>query len=194
MLAITSTFTYCYSLRVSAILDHFGYSPPQLDQWQQCTWYDLGVAQDVLHQMDNCLLRGLPAAASPRAEPPFSFYMPTCPTPGGRFVKALQGRGSTQSATAVGPSSSTMVTPPKTEAKKKKKRKTPKCTVTSETITCRRKGRRWFQSLPTQMQRVLSEIQTTQRVLQRILLMPNDELSCNTVAFPWSLALGKYSL
>ena len=40
-----------YSLRVSAVLDHFGYLAPHLDQWQQRIWYDLGATQEVLHQM-----------------------------------------------------------------------------------------------------------------------------------------------
>ena len=60
---------YFYSLRVSAVLDHFGYPAPHLDQWQQCVWYDLGATQEVLHQMRIRLSRGLPAIASPpRAE------------------------------------------------------------------------------------------------------------------------------
>ena len=42
---------YSYSLRVSAILDHFGYPAPHLDQWQQRIWYDLGATQEALHQM-----------------------------------------------------------------------------------------------------------------------------------------------
>ena len=46
-----SYLTLSYSLRVSAILDHFGYPHPQLDQWQQRTWYDLGSVQDLLHRM-----------------------------------------------------------------------------------------------------------------------------------------------
>ena len=36
-----------YSLRVSAVLDHFGYPAPHLDQWQQHVWYDLGATQEV---------------------------------------------------------------------------------------------------------------------------------------------------
>ena len=60
-----------YSLRVSAVLDHFGYPAPHLDQWQQRVWYDLGATQEVLHQMRIRLSRGLPAIASPpRAESP----------------------------------------------------------------------------------------------------------------------------
>ena len=45
-----------YSLRVSAVLDHFGYPAPHLDQWQQHIWYDLGATQEVLHQMRIRLL------------------------------------------------------------------------------------------------------------------------------------------
>ena len=54
---------YFYSLRVSAVLDHFGYPDPRLDQWQQCIWYDLGATQEVLHQMHIRLSWGLPAIA-----------------------------------------------------------------------------------------------------------------------------------
>ena len=43
--------TLLYSLRVSAVLNHFGYPAPHLDQWQQRVWYDLGATQEVLHQM-----------------------------------------------------------------------------------------------------------------------------------------------
>ena len=66
-----SLFTLFYSLRVSAVLDHFGYPAPHLDQWQQHVWYDLGATQELLHQMRIRLSRGLPAIASPpRAESP----------------------------------------------------------------------------------------------------------------------------
>ena len=40
-----------YSLQVSAVLDHFGYPAPNLDQWQQRIWYNLEATQEVLHQM-----------------------------------------------------------------------------------------------------------------------------------------------
>ena len=131
----------CYSLLVSAIFYHFGYPSLQLDQWQQCTWYDLGAAQYLLHQMRNCLLWGLPAIASPpRAEPALSIYMPASalshPVPGGKFVKASQSGNATNGVTAAGASSTSVALPPKTEAKRKKKKlKTPKCTVTSETVS-----------------------------------------------------------
>ena len=46
---------------MSAVLDHFGYPAPHLDQWQQHVWYDLGATQEVLHQMRTRLSRGLPA-------------------------------------------------------------------------------------------------------------------------------------
>ena len=76
MQAIIPCFAF-YSLHVSAILDHFGYPPPHLDQWQQRIWYDLQAAQESLHQMCNRLSRGLPAVASPpRAEPPLSSFKP----------------------------------------------------------------------------------------------------------------------
>ena len=56
---------------MSAVLNHFGYPAPHLDQWQQCVWYDLGATQEVLHQMHTHLSRGLPMIASPpRAKSP----------------------------------------------------------------------------------------------------------------------------
>ena len=88
-----------YSLRVSAILDHFGYPPPHLDQWQQHIWYDLGAAQEFLHQMHSRLARGLPTITSPSkakscpssTEPA---TMPISPSYGGKFVKASGGGSS----------------------------------------------------------------------------------------------------
>ena len=131
---------YSYSLRVSAILDHFRYPAPHLDQWQQCVWYDLGATQEILHQMHTCLSRGLPAIASPpRAEsPPPSrrpAATPICPSHGGKLVKASKGESSAPSTTGTGPSSPIVTTSPKTETRKRKKRKSAKCTVTSETVS-----------------------------------------------------------
>ena len=62
---------YFYSLQLSAVLNHFGYPAPHLDQWQQCIWYNLGATQEALHQMHTRLSQGLPTTASPpRAESP----------------------------------------------------------------------------------------------------------------------------
>ena len=129
-----------YSLRVSAVLDHFGYPAPHLDQWQQRIWYDLGATQEVLHQMCIHLSRGIPAIASPpRAEsPPPSrrpAAAPICPSHGGEFVKASKGESSAPSTASTGPSSPIATTSPKTEIKKKRKRKPAKCTVISETVS-----------------------------------------------------------
>ena len=66
MQAFTPPLPYSYSLRVSAVLDHFGYPAPHLDQWQQRVWYDLGATQEVLHQMRTRLSRGLPTVTSPQ--------------------------------------------------------------------------------------------------------------------------------
>ena len=131
---------YSYSLRVSAVLNHFGYPAPHLDQWQQCVWYDLGATQEILHQMRTRLSRGLPVIASPpRAEsPPHSHRpaaMPICPSHGGKFVKALKGENSAPSTTSTGPSLPIATTSPKMETRKRKKRKSAKCTVTSETVS-----------------------------------------------------------
>ena len=131
---------YSYSLRVSAVLDHFGYPAPHLDQWQQRVWYDLGATQEALHQMHTRLSRGLPAIASPpRAEsPPPSrrpAMMPIRPSHRGKFIKALKGESSAPSTASTGPSSPIATTSPKTEIKKRRKRKSAKCTVTSEMVS-----------------------------------------------------------
>ena len=124
---------FFYSLRVSAVLDHFGYPAPHLDQWQQRIWYDLGATQEVLHQMRICLSRGLPTIASPpRAESPPPSCRPAAvpihPTREEEFVKA-------PSIASTGPSPPVVTTSPKAEIKKKRKRKSVKCTVTSETVS-----------------------------------------------------------
>ena len=130
---------YFYSLRVSAVLDHFGYPAPHLDQWQQHVWYDLGAIQEVLHQMRIRLSRGLPAIASPpRAESPSPSRRPAAapirPTHEEGLVKASKGGSSAPSTTSTGPSPP-VVTTPKTEIKKKRKHRSVKCTVTSETVS-----------------------------------------------------------
>ena len=130
---------YFYSLRVSAVLDHFGYPAPHLDQWQQHVWYDLGTTQEVLHQMRIHLSRGLPVIASPpRAESPPSHRpaaAPILPTHEEEFVKASKGGSSAPSTASTGPSPPVATTSPKTEIKKKRKRKSVKHTVTSETVS-----------------------------------------------------------
>ena len=129
-----------YSLRVSAVLDHFGYPAPQLDQWQQHIWYDLGATQEVLHQMRIRLSWGLPAITSPpRAESPSPSRRPAAvpihPTREEEFVKASKGGSSAPSTASTGPSPPVVTTSPKMEIKKKRKRKSVKCTVTSETVS-----------------------------------------------------------
>ena len=144
---------YFYSLRVSAILDHFGYPAPHLDQWQQCIWYDLGATQEVLHQMRIRLSRGLPAVASPpRAESPPPSRRPAAapihsPHEEG-FVKASKGGSSAPSTVSTGPSPPVATTSPKTEIKKKRKRKSVKRTVTSETVSPPKKRKKIVSESP----------------------------------------------
>ena len=131
---------YFYSLRVSAVLDHFGYPAPHLDQWQQHIWYDLGATQEVLHQMRIHLLRGLPAIASlPRAESPSPSRRPAAapirPTHEEGFIKASKGGSSAPSTASTRPSPPLATTSPKTELKKKRKCKSVKRTVTSEMVS-----------------------------------------------------------
>ena len=125
---------------MSAVLDHFGYPAPHLDQWQQRVWYDLGATQEVLHQMRIRLSRGLPAIASPpRAESPSPSRRPaaalTLPTHEEEFIKASKGGSSAPSTASTGPSLPVATTSPKTEIRKKKKRKSVKRTVTSEMVS-----------------------------------------------------------
>ena len=125
---------------MSAVLDHFGYPAPHLDQWQQRIWYDLGATQEVLHQMRIRLSWGLPAIASPpRAESPSPSRRPAAalihPTREEEFVKALKGGSSAPSTVSTGPSPPVATTSPKMEIKKKRKRKSVKRTVTSETVS-----------------------------------------------------------
>ena len=145
-----SLLTLLYSLRVSAVLDHFGYLAPHLDQWQQHAWYDLGATQEVLHQMRIRLSRGLPAIASPpRAKSPSPSRRPAaapiCRIHEGEFVKASKGGSSAPSTASTGPSSP-VATTSRTEKKKRRKHKPAKCTVTSETV-----------SLPEKKKKVISE-------------------------------------
>ena len=133
---------------MSAVLDHFGYPAPLLDQWQQRVWYDLGATQEVLHQMRIRLSRGLPTVASPpRAESPSPSRRPAAapihPTHEEGFVKASKGGSSAPSTASTGPSLPVVT---KTEIKKKRKRKSVKRTVTSETV-----------SLPEKRKKIISE-------------------------------------
>ena len=125
---------------MSAVLDHFRYPAPHLDQWQQRISYDLGATQEVLHQMCIRLYRGLPTIASPpRAESPPPSHKPAAvpihPIHEGEFVKASKGESSAPSTECTGPSLPVATTSPKTEIKKKRKRKSVKRTVTSETVS-----------------------------------------------------------
>ena len=144
---------YSYSLRVSAVLDHFGYPAPHLDQWQQHVWYNLGATQEILHQMCTCLSRGLPAIASPpRAESPPPSHRPAAalirPSHGGKFVKASKGENSAPSTMSTGPSLPIATTSPKTEIKKKRKHKPAKCTVTSEMVSPPEKKKKVISECP----------------------------------------------
>ena len=144
---------YFYSLRVSAILDHFGYPAPHLDQWQQRVWYDLGATQEVFHQMRIRLSRGLPAIASPpRAESPSPSRRPAAapihPIHEEGFIKASKGGSSAPSTASTGPSPPVATTSPKTETKKKRKRKSVKRTVTSETVSPPKKRKKIVSESP----------------------------------------------
>ena len=147
--SLLTTFTVCES----AVLDHFRYPAPHLDQWQQCIWYDLGATQEVLHQMHIRLSWGLPAIASPpRAESPSPSRRPAAApilrTHEEEFVKASKGGSSAPSTVSTGPSPPVVTTSPKTEIKKKRKRKSVKRTVTSETVSLPEKRKKKVSESP----------------------------------------------
>ena len=138
---------------MSAVLDHFGYPAPRLDQWQQCVWYDLGATQEALHQMCTRLSRGLPAITSPpraRSPPPSRrpAATPIRPSHGGKFIKASKGESSAPSTASTGPSSPIVTTSPKTEIKKRRKCKSAKCTVTSEMVSPQEKKKKVISESP----------------------------------------------
>ena len=61
---------FIFSLRVGAVLDHFGYPTPSLTEWQQHLWYDLGTIHSCVYEMWNRLAMGRspqPHSASPVA-------------------------------------------------------------------------------------------------------------------------------
>ena len=137
---------------MSAVLDHFGYPAPHLDQCQQRVWYDLG---------------SYPRSFTSNAYSPFHGAFPQSPVPQGPShllppTGQLQRRsillmrrnllrprkvGSSALSTAnTGPSPPVATTSPKTEIKKKRKRKSVKRTVTSETV-----------SLPEKRKKIISD-------------------------------------
>ena len=63
-------WVFIFSLRVGAVLDHFGYPAPSLTEWQQHIWYDLGAIHSCVYEMRNRLAMGRspqPRSASPIA-------------------------------------------------------------------------------------------------------------------------------
>ena len=98
---------YSYSLRVSAVLDHFGYPAPHLDKWQQCIWYNLDATQEILHQMCTRLSGGLPTITSPpRAESPPPSRRPAAtpihPSHGGNSLRPQKVRAQPPAPQALG--------------------------------------------------------------------------------------------
>ena len=59
---------FIYSLRVGAILDHFGYATPSLTEWQQHIWYDLGAIHSCVYEMRDRLAMG--RSTQPRSVSP----------------------------------------------------------------------------------------------------------------------------
>ena len=53
------TTAYFCSLRVCAVLDHFGYPAPPIGDWRHVKWYNLRLVQQTLEEMQQCVTSGL---------------------------------------------------------------------------------------------------------------------------------------
>ena len=114
---------FIFSLKVGAILDHFGYPTPSLTEWQQHIWYDLGAIHSCVYKMRNRLAMGRspqPRSASPVASATTSASsVQFHPCVGQKAPRAPPG--STPAATTTGRPAETP--PPLSPAKSKDKRK-----------------------------------------------------------------------
>ena len=72
---------FIFSLRVAAILDHFGYPAPSLTEWQQHVWYDLGAIHSCVYEMRHRLAMG-------RAPQPHSVSSTVSATPSASSVQS----------------------------------------------------------------------------------------------------------
>ena len=132
--------TLPYSLQVSAVLDHFGYSVPHLDQWQQCFWYDLGATQEVYIRCVFAFHEAFPRPPVPQGP---SHLLPLegqlqCRSTlvmGGNSLRPRKVRAQPPSTVSTGPSSPIVTSSPRTEKKKRRKHKSVKRTVTSEMVS-----------------------------------------------------------
>ena len=53
------TTAYFCSLRVCAVLDHFGYPAPPIGDWRHVQWYNLRLVQQTLEEMQQRVTSGL---------------------------------------------------------------------------------------------------------------------------------------
>ena len=72
---------FTFSLRVAAILDHFGYPTPSLTEWQQHIWYDLDAIHSCVYEMRHRLAMG-------RAPQPHSVSSTVSATPSASSVQS----------------------------------------------------------------------------------------------------------
>ena len=72
---------FIFSLRVAAILDHFGYPTPSLTEWQQHIWYDLAAIHSCVYEMRHRLAMG-------RAPQPHSVSSTVSATPSASPVQS----------------------------------------------------------------------------------------------------------
>ena len=110
------TTPYFCSLRVCAVLDHFGYPAPPIGDWRHVKWYNLQLVQQTLEEMQQRVTSGLtqlpplqiasslglsagstappgPSASSSQARPEVTQKAPCSQVGKAQLVAAAQKRG-----------------------------------------------------------------------------------------------------
>ena len=75
---------YFCSLRVCAVLDHFGYPTPPIGDWRHVKWYNLRLVQQTLEEMQQRVTSGLtplpPLQIASSSGPSAGSTSPPCPS------------------------------------------------------------------------------------------------------------------
>ena len=66
---------YFCSLRVCAVLDHFGYPAPPIGDWRHVKWYNLRLVQQTLEEMQQRVTSGLTPLPPYRLPPPLGHQL-----------------------------------------------------------------------------------------------------------------------
>ena len=116
-----------FSLRVGAVLDHFGYPAPSITEWQQHMWYDLGATHSCVYEMRNRLAMGhsaLPRPVSPATCATSSVpAIPSHPRVGQKALKIPPKSAPAASTTRKSTDTSTQSKSAKGKDKRKKRKK-----------------------------------------------------------------------